>query len=188
MMSSPLGDVRNCTSMHAYTITEQDPRQVEASSMPIEFTTGAVGRRLQHPVWRRMRSHCRNPWNFYFNPTTWLTSAWRSYVISQLLTSLWSGGNNSMPGMQLNPQHPLPHQQCKPHPGWRRRTAQSRSDEEGHGRVSYRIDQGELMIKASTKELSFSNIKQELKAASTATTSAKHYQVFTQVFPKPATV
>ena len=34
----------------------------------------------------------------------------------------------------------------------------------------------------------FSNIKQELKAVSTATTSAKCYQVFTQVFPKPATV
>jgi len=61
---------------------------------------------------RKKRSHYgRNPWNFQFNPTTWLTSAWRSYVISQLLTSLWSGGDNSMPGKQLNPQHPAPHQQ-----------------------------------------------------------------------------
>jgi len=30
-------------------------------------------------------------------PLLWLTSAWRSYIISQLLTSLWSGGDNSMP-------------------------------------------------------------------------------------------
>jgi len=35
--------------MHACTTTEQDLRQVEASSMPIEFATGAGGRRLQHP-------------------------------------------------------------------------------------------------------------------------------------------
>jgi len=34
-------------------------------------------------------------------------------------------------------------------------TPQSRPDEEEHGRVSCWIDQGELMIKASTKELSF---------------------------------
>jgi len=34
-------------------------------------------------------------------------------------------------------------------------TPQPRPDEEEHGRVSYRIDRGELMIKASTKELSF---------------------------------
>jgi len=32
---------------------------------------------------------------------------------------------------------------------------QAGSDEEEDGRASYRIDQGELMIKASTKELSF---------------------------------
>jgi len=41
----------------------------------------------------------------------WLTSARRGYIISQLLALLWSGGNNSMPGKQLNPQHPVPHQQ-----------------------------------------------------------------------------
>jgi len=36
------------------------------------------------------------------------------------------------------------------------------------------------------KRAQFSNIKQELKAVSTATTSTK-FQVFTQVFIKPAT-
>ena len=55
-----------------------------------------------------------------------------------------------MPGKQLNPQHPAPQQQCKPHP----RPHQHRPDEEEDGRVSYRIDQGEL-IKASKEELTF---------------------------------
>jgi len=64
-----------------------------------------------------------------------------------------------MPGKQLNPQHPAPQQQHKPHP----KPHQHRPDEEEDGRVSYRIDQGKLMIKASTRELSFP-IKQELKA------------------------
>jgi len=112
MMSSLLGDVRNYTSMHVCTITEQDPRQVEVSSMPIEFTTGAVGRRLQYPgCGRSMRSHYRNPWSFYFNPTWSWHQKRMATSSSQLLTSLWSGGDNSMPGKQLNPQHPAPHQQ-----------------------------------------------------------------------------
>jgi len=64
-----------------------------------------------------------------------LTSAEKDCIISQVLTSLWSGGDNSMPGKQLNPQHPLPHQQHKPHPGRRRGTAQIGSDEEEHGRA-----------------------------------------------------
>jgi len=59
-------------------------------------------------------------------------------------------------------------------------TPQPGSDKEGYGRAYASL------IKAS-KELSFP-IKQELKAVSTATTSTKYYQVFTQVFPKPATV
>jgi len=47
---------------------EQDPQEVEASSMPIESATGAAWK-LQHPVWKKKRSHHgRNPWNFQFNP------------------------------------------------------------------------------------------------------------------------
>jgi len=54
---------------------------------------------------KKQRSHCgRNPWNFQFNPILMLTSAEKDYIISQVLTSLWSGGDNSMPGKQLNPQ------------------------------------------------------------------------------------
>jgi len=53
-----------------------------------------------------------------------------------------------MPRKQLNPQHPVPHQQYKLH-------HQLQPDVEEDGRASYRIDQGELMIKESTKELSF---------------------------------
>ena len=60
-----------------------------------------------------------------------------------------------MPGKQLNPQHPGPHQQ-------HRLCHQPGSDEEGHGRVSYRIGQGELINKAS-KRAQFSNTLQELK-------------------------
>jgi len=45
----------------------------------------------------------------------------------QWLTSLWSGGDNSAPGKQLNPQHPVPQQQHKPH--------HHRQDEEEDGRV-----------------------------------------------------
>jgi len=48
-------NVGNYTSMHACTMTEQDPHQVEVSSMPIEFATGAAGRRLQHPGCGRRR-------------------------------------------------------------------------------------------------------------------------------------
>jgi len=51
-----------------------------------------------------------------------------------------------MPARQLNPQHPAPQQQYKPH--------QHRPDKEEDGRVSCRIDQGEL-IKASREELTF---------------------------------
>ena len=88
-----------------------------------------------------------------------------------------------MPGKQLNPQHPAPQQQYKSH----LKPHQHKPDEEEDGRVSYRIDQGEWLIKASREELSFP-IKQELKAVTTATTSTKYYQVFTQAFTKPATV
>ena len=62
-----------------------------------------------------------------------------------------------MPGKQLNPQiqcHIInidePDEEEEENG-----TPQLRPDEEEHGRVSYRIDQGKLMIKASTKELSF---------------------------------
>jgi len=68
-----------------------------------------------------------------------LTSAWRGYIISQVATSLWSGGDNSMPGKQLNPQYPVPQQQCNSYiiicrmkknmeqliPDWSRRADQS---------------------------------------------------------------
>jgi len=70
-----------------------------------------------------------------------------------------------MPGKQWNPQHPAPQQQFNSHI-----TNTDKPDEEGHGTVSCRIDQGELTIKAFTEELSFP--MQELKAASTATTSS----------------
>ena len=62
-----------------------------------------------------------------------------------------------MPGKQLNPQHPGPHQQCRP-------CHQPRSDEEGCGRVSCRIDQGELTTKAS-KRAQFLKTLQELREA-----------------------
>jgi len=131
--------------------------RVEESSV-LGNATGVGGGSLQDPeCGRSMRSHYgRSPWNFHFNPTIWLTSAWRSYIISQLLTSLWSGGDNSMPGKQLNPQHPLPHQQHKPHPGWRRMW--NSSDWIGwRWKGQYRI--GELIHRRAQ----FSNTLQELK-------------------------
>jgi len=45
----------------------------------------------------------------------WLTSAEEDYIISQVATSLWSGGDNSMPEKQLNPQDPAPQQQLYSH-------------------------------------------------------------------------
>jgi len=58
----------------------------------------------------------------------------------------------------VDPQHPVPQQQHNGHiinvdrPDEEEHgTAHTGSDEEGHGRVSHRIDQGEL-IKASTEE------------------------------------
>jgi len=87
-------EVRDCTSMHAYEpmIRTGSTARVEVSSMPA-ITTGAVGRRLQHPVWKKKRSHYgRNPWNFQFNPI-WLTSAWRGYIIMPkvYITMEWRG-------------------------------------------------------------------------------------------------
>ena len=41
---------------------------------------------------------------FPFQSHLKLTSAEKDYIISQVATSLWSGGDNSMPGKQLNPQ------------------------------------------------------------------------------------
>jgi len=60
-------DVRDYTSMHAYAMTAQDPQGLEESSMPIESTTGAVGRRLQYPgCGRRMRSPVKKSMEFLF--------------------------------------------------------------------------------------------------------------------------
>jgi len=56
------------------------------------LATGAVGRRLQNPeCGRRMRSHYRNPWSFYFNPTLRLTSAEDGYIIKSVayITMEW---------------------------------------------------------------------------------------------------
>jgi len=78
----------------------------------------------------KRRSHYGNPWNFQFNPILMLTSAEKDYIISQVLTSLWSGGDNSMPGKQLNPQiqcHIINTSRMKKNGG----TAQSGSDEDG---------------------------------------------------------
>jgi len=52
---------------------------------------------------------------FLFQSHLKLTSAEIDYIISQVATSLWSGGDNSMPGKQLNPQHPAPQQQFNSH-------------------------------------------------------------------------
>jgi len=51
----PHVEVHDHTSMHAHAMTEQDPQQVEVSSMRVEFATGAAGKRLQHPGCGRRR-------------------------------------------------------------------------------------------------------------------------------------
>jgi len=67
-----------------------------------------------------------------------------------------------MPGKQLNPQHPVPHQQCSPchQAGEEFGTAHTGSDEEGHGRAYTGL------IKSS-KRAQFSNTLQELREAVT---------------------
>jgi len=84
-----------------------------------------------------------------------------------------------MPGKQLNPQHPAPHQQHR-----KKNLEHLSPDRMKKGmeelRPDWQIDQS-IQSRAQ-----FSNTKQELKAVSTATTSAK-FQVFTQAFIKPAT-
>jgi len=116
MSSFVLGDVRDYTACMRICepMIEQDPRQeVEVSSMPIESITGAVWK-LQHPVWRSMRSHFEEIHGISNSiPLIW---SWHQHEEAtsscQWLTSLlWSGGDNSMPGKQLNPQHPVPQQQ-----------------------------------------------------------------------------
>jgi len=84
--------------------------RVEESSMLIS-ATGAGGRSLQHPVWKKYEISLQKSMEFLFQSHLKLTSAEKDYIISQVATSLWSGGNNSMPGKQLNPQNPAPQQQ-----------------------------------------------------------------------------
>jgi len=88
-------------------------RRVEESSM---LTTGAVGETAASRMWKKMRSHYgRSPWNFHFNPICGWHQHGEATSVCQWLTSLWSGGYDSMPARQLNPQHPAPQQQFNSH-------------------------------------------------------------------------
>jgi len=62
--------------MHIYN-TNTTAGSAASGRIQYAATTGAVGRRLQHPGCGKKNeiSLQRNPWNFYFNPTVWLTSA-----------------------------------------------------------------------------------------------------------------
>jgi len=175
MMSSLLGDVRNYTSMHAYTITEQDPRQVEVSSMPIEFTTGAVGRRLQHPgCGRSMRSHHKEIHGVSIlipleadisigrlhHPINGL----HHYGVEGTTACQGSSWIHSIRRHSSNTSHISTDRMKKKMeesiPDWSRRVDWSKHPKRAH----------------------FSNTIQELKAVSTATTSSKYFQALTQAF------
>ena len=66
-------------------------------------------------MWKKYEISLQKSMEFPIQSHLKLTSAEKDYIISQVATSLWSGGDNSMPGKQLNPQHPVPPQQYKLH-------------------------------------------------------------------------
>ena len=94
--------------MHAYTYEPMiiaGSAAVEESSMLVN-ATGVGGRSLQDPeCGRSMRSHCKEIHGISKSiPFVADISMEKATSVCQVLTSLWSGGDNSMPGKQLNPQ------------------------------------------------------------------------------------
>jgi len=186
MSSFALGDVRNYTSMHACTHVHTPiagSAAVEESSM---LATGAVGRRLQYPeCGRSMRSHCRSPWNFQFNPIC----GWHQHGrLHQYVNGLHHYGVEGTTACQQGSWiHSIRRHSSNSiatstiQAGEELGTAQSGSDEDGRVHTA-------LASWPKYPEKSSVFPIQELKAASTATTVPSITKYFTQVFPKPATV
>jgi len=81
MMSSMLGDVHDYASMHACSMTEQDPRQVEVSSMPVvSMPQEQDGQACSIRCGEAEISLWKKPMEFPIQSHLWLTSAWRGYI------------------------------------------------------------------------------------------------------------
>jgi len=132
-------------------------------------------------MWKKKRSHYgRSPWNFQFNPIC----GWHQH--EEAMSSVNCLHHYGVEGTTACQESSWIHSIQVPHQQYRLCHQQLIPDRMKKGmeelRPDWQIDQS-IQSRAQ-----FSNIKQELKAVSTATTSTKYYQVFTQVFPKPATV
>jgi len=66
-------------------------------------------------MWKKYEISLQKSMEFLFQSHLKLTSAEKDYIISQVATSQWSGGHDSMPARQLNPQYPAPQQQFNSH-------------------------------------------------------------------------
>jgi len=170
--------------MHAHVCTNTTAgptARVGESSVPI-FTTGAVGRRLQHPLWRRRDLIMETHGISILIPLEADISRGRLHHQVNSLHHYGVEGTTACQGSSWIHRircHSSNTSSIIPRP-----------DEEGHGRVSYRIDQGELMIKASTKDLSFPIYYKSWSSYSSVIWlfSYKSNNNKFQVFIKPATV
>jgi len=132
----------------------------------------------------KKRSHYGSPWNFQFNPTCGWHQQRKTTSLVKWLHHYGVEGTTACQGSSWihsirrhSSNNSLHHHGWQT--GWRR--IWNTSERIGwRWKGSYRIDQGELMIKASTKELSFSI---HYKSWSSIYSNNKF-----QVFPKPATV
>jgi len=108
----------------------------------------------------KKRSHYGNPWNFQFNPICGWHQHGEATSACQWITSLWSGGHDSMPARQLNPQHPAPQQQFNSHINNTGRRAWNTSVRIGWRRAWKSLNRFDQSIH---KRAQFSNMLQELK-------------------------
>jgi len=173
-------------SMHAYAYnTNMTAGSAAGGRIQHAVATGAVGRRLQYPGYgRSMRSHCKEihgisnsiplfGWHQHEEAMS-SVNCLHHYGVEGTTACQGSSWIHSIRCHVNNTNCIII---CSP-------------DEDEDGRVSFRIDQGELMIKASTKELSFpihhKSWGKQLQFCYKSNNNNK-FQVFDQVFIKPAT-